>query len=245
MTRRPLVDSPDFLTHVGGALRIGIMKILRKHPGREALRRLSAAPPPEPLTPYDRRTLPPVVTISALPGTGVDAVAPRVADRLGVPWYDGAVPADLAARAGLPPELVATVLDRRGRSRRRVLGPPEEPAAGTAPAGAVLVDPAGAVLFRAVPGALHVQLGGPWQRRISRIMAGEEVDRPTAEQRARSGDRDRASWLRRAFGVVADDPDLYHLCLDATAYSVDTCVDLIVSASNRRTGVTDLAPSWA
>ena len=207
---------------------------------------MAAAEPADPRHPYDHRTLPPVVTIYAQSGTGVETIAPQVAAQLGVPWHDNVIPPELAARAGLPPDLVADVLHRRRWRRRRRSEPSETTGAtaGRTPPGAVVVGPAGTVLLRSIPGALHVQLDGPWERRIARIMATERVDRPSAEQLAGTADRARAAWIRRTFGTTADDPDLYHLRLDSTAYSMDTCVDLIVSASNRRTGVTDLAPSW-
>lgn len=92
----------------------------------------------------------------------------------------------------------------------------------------------GAVVLRDVPGALHVHLGGPRDARIEAAVRHEGIDRRTAERRLRAHDRARIEYVRRAYGVDGEDPSLYHLMLDATAFGVGECVDLIVAASERR-----------
>jgi cytidylate kinase len=37
--------------------------------------------------------------------------------------------------------------------------------------------------------------------------------------------------MRRFYDVATDDPALYHLLIDSTAFSFDVCVELIVRAS--------------
>ena len=49
-------------------------------------------------------------------------------------------------------------------------------------------------------------------------------------------DRARREYVQDFYGVDGDDPSLYHLVLDAVALGVDGCVELIVLASNYRTG---------
>jgi cytidylate kinase len=202
-------------------------------------------PAPAPLHQFDHRSLPPVVTIFALAGIDVDTIAPQVAEQLGVAVVEDRIPDDLAARAGLPPELVEKAARRRRPWRRfpaHLLNPPTDP---TGPAaGGVVVGAAAALLFRAVPGVLHVHLGGPQQRRIQRMMDREQLDHRTAERRIRRADQRQARHLRSILKGSVQESELYHLMLDATGYSVDTCVDLIVTGSNRRTGVTDLAPAY-
>ena len=64
--------------------------------------------------------------------------------------------------------------------------------------------------------------------------ANAERYRETAQERQRAEDRMRISYVRRAYGVDGEDPDLYHLMLDSTALSVDACVEMIVAASRDR-----------
>jgi Cytidylate kinase-like family len=61
----------------------------------------------------------PVVTLAALYGAGGSVVGPRVAERLGVPFLDRAIPEAVAARTGLSKSAVASVDEapRRGMDR--------------------------------------------------------------------------------------------------------------------------------
>jgi cytidylate kinase len=85
-----------------------------------------------------------------------------------------------------------------------------------------------------VPGALHVHLGGPERARVRAIMETEGVDPERAERHVRAHDAARRDYVRGAYGVDGDDPGLYHLMIDATAFGVDACVELIVAASESR-----------
>ena len=52
---------------------------------------------------------PPVVTLASLYGAGGSVVGPRVAERLGVPFLDRAIPDAVAKQTGLPEHAVADV----------------------------------------------------------------------------------------------------------------------------------------
>ncbi|WP_404952739.1 AAA family ATPase [Streptomyces sp. 147326] len=204
---------------------------------------------------------PAVVTLAALYGTGGVVIGPEVAQRLGVAFLDRAIPASVAAQSGVPQEVVAAA-DERPRSRgQRLLaalarapsltgGPAQERwlleegamradirrfMADAARSGGVVLGRGGAIVLREVPQALHVYLGGPRQARIARVMEAEAVDRATAERRVKANDWARREYVRRAYGADGDDPALYHLMIDATAFSVDACVELIVRAAALRT----------
>jgi cytidylate kinase len=209
--------------------------------------------PSEPAAP------PAVVTLAALYGTGGSVVGPRVAERLGVAFLDRAIPASVAERAGVTEEAVDAV-DERARSRidrltstlarvanatgesvervdfeeRRLRAEIEEFLARASRFGGVVLGRGGAVVLSDVPGALHVYLGGRRQARLERAMELEGIDRETAGRRLKANDRARRDYVRDAYGVDGDDPSLYHLTLDATAYGVEGCVDLIVTASQLR-----------
>lgn len=205
---------------------------------------------------------PPVVTLAALHGAGGSVVGPQVAERLGVEFFDRAIPSAIAERTGLAEEALAAVddgprgpVDRLVSSLARVAdartatGLPvervdleearfraeiEEFLVRASRAGGVVLGRGGAVVLASVPGVLHVYLGGQRDARVEQVMESEDVDRATAERRVRAHDRARREYVRDFYGVDGDDPSLYHLVLDALALGVDGCVDLIVLASTYR-----------
>ena len=60
------------------------------------------------------------------------------------------------------------------------------------------------------------------------------VDRATAERRLEVEDKACTAYVRRAYAVEGEDPRLYHLMLDSTALTLDTYVELIVTAGQAR-----------
>lgn len=205
----------------------------------------------------------PVVTIAALYGAAGSVIGPRVAEQLGVPLLDRAIPEEVAKRTGLSEAAVADVdevprsaverltaslgrastitgavggsVERLDVQERAVRAQIEEFLARASISGGVAIGRGGMVVLRSVPWALHVHLGGPEDARIQQRMALEGIDRATAEQRQKAEDRTRIDYVRRAYGVDGSIPSLYHLMLDSTAIDIDTCVDLIVTASRART----------
>ena len=202
-----------------------------------------------------------VVTVSAPYGAGGAEVAPAVAERLGLPFHDRAIPAQVAARLGVPvaeaeanDETVVRGLWRLVTS----LGAMPDPAGGVVPAatsvdeqsyrqqtekvlveiadgeGGVVLGRAGALVLRDRPDALHVRLDGPPERRLSAAMA--RSGQPEAEVRRllETNDRTRQAYVRHFYRT---DPALcrhYHLVVDSTWLPLDTVVDLIVTAARAR-----------
>lgn len=203
-----------------------------------------------------------MVTIAALHGAGGSVVGPRVAQRLGVRFLDRAIPTAVAERAGLPEQAVESVDDRPRSAvhrvvsslarvansstasehdatpiqfeERRLRAEIEEFLADASLSGGVVLGRGGAVVLAGAPGALHVYLGGPAEARVRAVMRLEGVDRKTAERDVEANDRARRAYVRDAYGVDGDDPSLYHLMIDATAFAADACVELIVAASKLR-----------
>jgi cytidylate kinase len=202
-----------------------------------------------------------VVTISAAYGAGGSFVGPRVAERLGVPFVDRAIPGEVAQRLALPlreavhrDESAGSVFERFIRAlapaglpfgARPVLEYEyvddnafrdateqviREQATST---GSVILGRAAALVLRDHPGALHVRLHGPRERRVERAMAAEGIDREEAERRLADNDRVRAAYVQHFYGADARDPDLYHLSIDTSAIDLDCCVDMIVTAATR------------
>jgi cytidylate kinase len=214
----------------------------------------------------DQPIQPRVVTLSSLYGTRDDVIGRRLAERLGVVFVDREIPAFVAERLGVPEEALA-MYDEQHRSTLGGLidalawapvpslgQPPErlevvehEYKAGveqflvrTATSGGVILGRAGAVVLNAVPGALHVRLVGPRAARVRRVMASEAIDEETAERRIQDHDRARAAYGHKLYGIDPADDDLFHLVIDSTAFDLETCVDLIVAASDARARATAL-----
>jgi cytidylate kinase len=202
-----------------------------------------------------------VVTIAALYGAGGSVVGPRVAERLGVPFLDRAIPETVAREAGLseqgvehvdeqPRGTTTRVMDTLGRvataggsegsvdrldlQDARLRSYIEDFLADAAASGGVALGRGGMVVLREVEWALHVYLGGPVEARIEQAMRIDEIERDRAALELRTEDRARVEYVQRAYGVDGLDPALYHLTLDATALDLDVCVELIVTASHAR-----------
>ena len=205
--------------------------------------------------------LPPVVTVAALYGAGGRTVGPAVAERLGVRFLDRAIPTAVAKRAGVSEAAVAEVdeepqsawkglLQNLGRASpptgaspqverldlevRHLRAEIEEFLADASHSGGVVLGRGGAIVLASAPGALHVYLGGDRRSRIDRVMRLNDLDRTAAADRVDANDRARKAYVKDAYGVDGDDPDLYHLMIDAVSLGVDVCVDMIVAAAESR-----------
>lgn len=210
------------------------------------------------------RTASPVVTVSASYGAGGSVVGPEVAERLGVPFLDRAIPAAVAERLAVPLEEVlahqrpptglgrliaalAPIPNLSGADVRLAPhGPIEEQRFKEQnewvlwqmahSAGGVILGHAGAVVLRSLPGALHVRLDGPPEARIRRIMELENLDERTARRRLRDNDRAREAYVRHFYRANPKNPDLYHLVMDGIALPLEACAELIAFASAARRG---------
>ncbi len=199
-----------------------------------------------------------MVTLAALHGVGGSVIGPRVAERLGVPFLDRAIPSAVAKRAGLSEPAVteaddeprtrwSEVFDALGRAspptgasgqpegldleQRRLHAEIERFLADASRSGGVVLGRGGAVVLASVPGTLHVYLGGNRERRIERVMDLDQIDREAAARQVKANDRARREYVRSVYGIEGDNPTLYHLMIDAISLGVDVCVDLIVAAS--------------
>ena len=209
-----------------------------------------------------------VVTLSASYGARGDAVGRALAERLQLPFVDRAIPTSAAAHELGLPEDVAESLDEPTPSRwERIASrfvwatapsvpdmltedvpdtpsPDEFRAASEAElrrvadtTGAVVVGRAGMVVLGKRPDVLTVRLDGPVEARIAQVVA-LGVDETVARTAQREVDRARETYARVFFSARQDDPRHYHLMLDSTVLSVDTCVEIILRAARDRLGAT-------
>jgi cytidylate kinase len=138
---------------------------------------------------------------------------------------------------GAPADTAAEMIDEQAyrRETERVIW--ELAAAGSG----VVLGRAAAVVLRDDPRALHVRLDGPVARRIAQAMAGEGIDRQTAERRLAKTDRAREAYVAHLYRTDARDPGLYHLVIDSTVIPLDACVELVVQAARARTAASSEA----
>jgi cytidylate kinase len=200
------------------------------------------------------------VTIAATYGAGGSVVAPAVAERLGLPLVDRAIPVALAHvlagtlgtalaedelhRPGVVGRALRQAIDMSGLfvgapvpqdmlgADDRVAATEEALRRAAARGGAVVLGRAGVFVLRGRADTLHVRLDGPLAARLRQAVRHEGIDEHTAAAQQRETDRARAAYVSHFHpGRRWDDPANYHLVIDSTAVSLDTCVDLVVAAA--------------
>ena len=200
-----------------------------------------------------------MVTLSAAFGAGGSVVGPRVAELLGVPFLDRAIPVEVSRQLAVPLEEALARDERSEHGLGRVLAafahvsmgvgwaPPPDPLdqhtfrveaerviCERAESGAVILGRAAALVIPDHPVALHVRLHGPEEARAAqavRIGAAEAAD---AEATRRDADRARDAYVKHLYGADPDDARHYHLVLDSTAIELETCAELIAAAARAR-----------
>ncbi len=198
------------------------------------------------------------ITISASFGAGGSIVGRRVAERLGLPFFDRAIPATVAQRLAIPMDEAEAQDERAPSAWQRLaqafanvatpVGPQPVPSVPGAPrsfreeterflrqtcesTGGVVLGRAGMIVLRDRPDVLRVRLDGPPEARLAQYLRFEDVDEQTARQLQRDVDRAREGYVRVFYHARQSDPRLYHLVIDSTAVSLATCTDLIVEAA--------------
>lgn len=198
------------------------------------------------------------VTISASYGAGGSIIGPAVAERLGLEFYDRAVPVAVARELAVETER-AQANDERppGRLDRMIsalatlavpIGPDvptqfvdvrteftratEEVLRRIADGpGGVILGRAGMVVLGGRRDVLRVRLDGPLEARIAHAVRLQGIDEPRARAEQRETDRAREAYAQSFYGVSQTDPSLYQLHLDPTSLGTELCVELIVTAA--------------
>jgi len=208
-----------------------------------------------------------VVTISAPFGAGGSQVGPAVAKRLGLPFFDRAIPRHVAEHLGVSIDAALAHDEQAERDVVRALvaaiGTPvsfgvsgvESPPAPDEESyrqanekalwdlvcgtGGVVLGRAGAVILASCPGALHVRLDGPPESRAVRAARAQGIGQEAAWAQLREIDRVRTDYVRRLYGRDIEDPDLYELTINSSVVPVDACVDAIVTVADDLWGAAD------
>lgn len=200
------------------------------------------------------------VTIASMYGNAGSTIARVVAEELGLPLIDRAIPVDVAERIAHPLDqaladdhrepgnLVTRLLDGAISTSGLFVGVPighshlgdDEHVHATEEAlrkaadtgGAVILGRAGVFVLADRPDTLRVRLIGSPERRVRAAMRHLNVDEETSRRQLREVDRARAAYLEH-FYPRRDwrDPEHYHLLLDSTVLSEALCTRLIVDAA--------------
>jgi cytidylate kinase len=200
-----------------------------------------------------------IVTISATFGAGGSIVGPAVADHLGLPFVDRAIPVAVATEIGCTLDEALVHDDRAERGIGRILAgaarlpnvtlggmdiyqpdpavvPEQEFVARTERilekiTEGVVLGRAGAVVLADRPHTLHVRLDGRRDRRLAKVAASFGLGSREAERMLDDNDRARAAYVKHFYRVDPADPGLYHLVLDGARLPESVCADLVVAAA--------------
>lgn len=200
-----------------------------------------------------------LVALSASYGAGSTVIAPALAERLGVPFVDRAIPLAVADQLQVTADEAEAHDEGPGASfLERVLrafigsdpgAPTPLPAAqafssedfrrateevllrqaGTGEG--VILGRGAVIVLRDDPRVLRVRLDGPAGRRRRQAIRLGEVDAETADRALRQTDRTHSAYAKHFYGVDITDPALYHLVIDSTEFDFEVCVELIVRAA--------------
>ena len=192
-------------------------------------------------------------------GPGGSVLAPALAERLGVPLLDRAIPVTVAERLATPLAQALAAEDPAPGIRSLLArfgklagfagtnpslagrGGPDEgdfnlkteqllwEVAETS--GGVVLGRAGAIVLADVRHALHARLDGPAEARLTKAIERQGIGRAEAARAMRDTDRARLAYVDHFYHRDARDPSLYHLVLDSTALPLETCAELIAIAA--------------
>ncbi len=196
-----------------------------------------------------------IITIEREYGCGAGAIAKALADRLGWALWDREITCEIARRLKCDIKSVEQREERLDPTFYRLVkafmrGSYEESLTGggielldaerlselfekvvidVAGRGNCVIVGRGAPWFlRDRPDTLHVFLFAPHEEKVRRIMA-QGKSRQEAEDLIESVDRERAAFIRKYYGRVWPQRDLYHLMLNSKAGD-DVVMDMILRA---------------
>jgi cytidylate kinase len=202
-----------------------------------------------------------VVTVSASYGAGGSEIGPAVAEALGLPFVDRAVPAGVARKLDVPLDLAQQRDETTDRGLWRVISSmalvPEMAGAGPlayhtfadehafrekteevlheiAELGGVVLGRAAALVLADRDDALHVRLDGPVERRVMRSVQRSGRSEAEVRRALRSNDAARSAYVRNFYRADPADARHYHLVIDTTAIPWNAAADLVVAAARAR-----------
>lgn len=205
-----------------------------------------------------------VITISRQYGSGGGEIAARLAQKLGWQLIDHEIVAQVAHELGITPEeaeardehvegFVARVLSTMQLAAPAALVPAAIPSVSPAlqeqayrealrhvvetaanTGHTVIVGRAGQVLLAQRRDVLHVRIVAPPKQRITYVVRREGLDEASAQLRVQLKDHDRTRYLQMQHHRNVEDPLLYDLVINTGMLDLDSAVDLICLALERK-----------
>jgi cytidylate kinase len=178
-----------------------------------------------------------LLTLSRQLGSEGDWVAREVALKLGFCYMDHQI-VNRAAREARVPEVALAHLDELGflglrpspQDHRAYLNAVESLLRELADHGNVVIVGCGAqVVLLSHARAVHVQFVAPFELRVERLMARDNIAEDAAVNRLVASDRTRATYLRENYGVDWLDPELYDMVINTKTISPQRAVDGLIA----------------
>jgi cytidylate kinase len=198
-----------------------------------------------------------IVTISRCYGASSRAVSRRAADRLGYRLVHDELPVVVAARLGMPADVVESVADRPPSFGERVLvqlggALPEtaQPAAPTdtdiatetrraiedavravvAGGDVIVLGRMASAILAGSPDVVRVFLHAPLGWRVANVARSLEVSDAVARAEIARIDEARRTYAREGYRVTWGDPRNYDLVVDVSRFGIEGTAELIVAA---------------
>ena len=205
--------------------------------------------------PAEGRPSKPLVTLFESYGAGASSIGPRVAQALGVPFHGQAFSSEEIEGAEARREnegLLSRVFSVMGgqyaalegrsvaaaqQDKHELVMENTRKVVEQARQGGVIMGRNGALILANWPGALHVKLDAPLDRRIERAAKESGIDLDRAARRQKREDQVRADMSLEFYGWDPRGTDRYDLVVNTGTMDLDTCADIIVQAAKVKAGL--------
>jgi cytidylate kinase len=98
----------------------------------------------------------------------------------------------------------------------------------------VIVGRGGQVLLAEKRDVLHIRVVAPLELRVAYVARREGLDLDTARRRVQAKDRARTRYMKTQYHCEHEDPHFYDLVIDTAVLDLDSAVDLICLAVERK-----------
>lgn len=204
-----------------------------------------------------------IVCVSRAPGAGGEQVGRIVSSELGFGYVDEQIVVRAAEKLQVPPDLVASAEARTPLTKRLLreivsdmanvslmsgVAPPYEPGASsddyrdliqdaiheTAKEGdVVIVAHAASIALAGRPDMLRVLVTGSPEVRTSRLVQEQGLGPEEAKKLVREGDKARADYLRRFYGLKDELPTHYDLVVNTDVLTPEGAAAIVLAACGR------------
>lgn len=191
----------------------------------------------------------PVITISRLPGSGVETLARKLSEDLNLDLFDNEIVEEIAKSAHISKSVIES-LDEQDRGalsdwvgileKKLHLWPNEYLSHLTNVIGAIgahghtIIVGRGAGFILPTEVCLRLLLVAPKDVRISNVKEAYHLTSEEAEKRVMKTEKDRRAFIKKYFNADIADPIHYDLTINTAHFTVDVAAGIIKEAFNKR-----------